>query len=349
MMPISRKQASPHFVWTTTIFALLLLAASPVLCADNAPPPVIFNAQINASTVTINGIHFGGAIPTVTMDGIPLSVSSSTPTMVVATLPSAITSNPGTYLLKLVNNSLTEDEQLRAVRFEVAVGAQGPQGPAGPPGAPGAQGQKGDTGAMGLQGIQGVKGDTGPAGAAGALGPAGPAGPSTTLPNGMQAFKFAGGVLNPPFPFTVPAGITRLQAEMWGGGGSPGFGVGGGAGGYCLALLSVNPGDLLSVQAGGNPLPGSDGTDSTIYSSAGTVVARAGGGKAATSSVLSGQGGVPGPCPGIGVDGGNGDQGNFVLTSNSEQFAVPYPSHYPYQGWFFNGNQGNPGFIVISW
>jgi hypothetical protein len=156
MMPIPMKQAAPNFVRiSATLLALLLLAAAPVLRADNAPPPVIYNAQINASTITINGIRFGTAIPTVTMNGIPLSVSSSTNTTVVASLPSAITSNPGTYLLKLVNNSEREDEQLRAVRFEVAVGTIGPAGPAGPmgpPGAPGAKGPKGDTGATGATG-----------------------------------------------------------------------------------------------------------------------------------------------------------------------------------------------------
>jgi hypothetical protein len=142
---------------SATILALLLLAAAPVLRADDAPPPVIYDARIDASTITINGIQFGEAIPTVTMDGIPLTVSSSTDTTVVATLPSAITSNPGTYLLKLINNSPAEDEQLRAVKFEVAVGQQGPQGPAGPPGAPGAIGPAGAAGATGAQGPRGLK------------------------------------------------------------------------------------------------------------------------------------------------------------------------------------------------
>jgi len=200
MMPISKKQAAPYFVrMSATILALLLLAAAPVLRADDAPPPVIFNARIDASTITINGIGFGEAIPTVTMDGIPLSVSSSTDTTVVATLPSEITSNPGTYLLKLINNSPAEDEQLQAVKFEVAVGQQGPQGPAGPPGAPGAIGPAGAAGATGAQGPPGSNGDTGAAGPAGPVGATGPAGPQgTTGPTGPKGDTGATGPAGPP-------------------------------------------------------------------------------------------------------------------------------------------------------
>lgn len=178
---ISKKQAANYFVRrSATILAILLLAASPVLQAQTALPPVINDAQINGSTITIHGIRFGVAIPTVTMDGIPLAVSSSTSTTVVATLSSAITSNPGTYLLKLVNNNLTGDDTVRAVKFEVAVGAQGPQGPAGFPGAPGASGPAGaagpagPAGTPGTPGKPGVDGLPGPPGQPGAPGPPGP-------------------------------------------------------------------------------------------------------------------------------------------------------------------------------
>jgi hypothetical protein len=288
-MLIPKKQAASNFVRTSaTLLALLLLAAAPVLRADNAPPPVIYNAQISASTITIDGIHFGTAIPTVTMNGIPLSVSSSTNTMVLANLPSSITSNPGTYLLKLVNNSETEDEQLRSVKFEVAVGATGPTGPAGPmgpPGAPGAQGPKGDTGATGAtgasgpQGAQGLKGDAGPAG------PSGPAGP-----------KGDTGATGPAFPtnfkrftandtFTVPPNVTTVQVEAVGAGGlgDRNGGGGGGSGAYERVALSVVPGSTYSISigvSGGTAFGGSENT--YVYDPIGTEMVCAGGGGGGT-------------------------------------------------------------------
>src|ERR1700730_16479803 len=172
--------------------ALIAVAfLSPALARADEGTPVIFNAQVKASTITINGVRFGPSVPTVTMDGIPLVVSSSTDSTVVATLPASVANTPGAYLLKLVNNSESGDDSIRAVKFEVAVGTMGPAGPAGPagpqgpsgmngmPGQPGPQGPpgpNGQTGATGPQGMQGPKGDTGATGPAGGQGAKGDTG-----------------------------------------------------------------------------------------------------------------------------------------------------------------------------
>lgn len=99
---------------------------------------------------------------------------------------------------------------LFATAFALSPGPAGPQGP------------KGVTGAVGPQGPQGMVGPQGPAG---------PAGSASGL-NGMKEFAQPGS-----FPFTVPAGITRLRVDLYGAGGgstediSKPFNAGSGGGG----------------------------------------------------------------------------------------------------------------------
>ena len=113
-----------------------------------------------------------------------------------------------------------------------------------------------------------------------------PAGPGGV--NGLQEFTPGPDA----FPFVVPAGVTRLIVELYGGGGGGGGtdltgvcpGGGGGAGAYVRTVLNVNPGDTLSVRVGfGGPggmpsFPGSDGGDTKILDATNTVLAGAGGG-----------------------------------------------------------------------
>jgi phage-related tail fiber protein len=95
-------------------------------------------------------------------------------------------------------------------------------------------------------------------GAAGAAGPPGTSGTGTGAFNGIQEFTQSG-------TFTVPAGVTHLLVELWGGGGGGGgatFGLpvsppclglgggGGGAGGYTRAVVPVTPGAQYTITVG---------------------------------------------------------------------------------------------------
>ena len=100
--------------------------------------------------------------------------------------------------------------------------------------------------------------------------------------------------------FTVPAGVTQVTVECWGGGGrggsrsSNGRGGGGGGGGYARSLVTVSPGNYtVTIGAGSssNTQPGGDswfGTASTIMAKGGATVGNnnstgASGGTAAAS------------------------------------------------------------------
>lgn len=46
--------------------------------------------------------------------------------------------------------------------------------------------------------------------------------------------------------WTVPAGVTSITVETWGGGGAGPFGAGGGGGGYSAGVVTVSPGQVLN-------------------------------------------------------------------------------------------------------
>jgi hypothetical protein len=50
--------------------------------------------------------------------------------------------------------------------------------------------------------------------------------------------------------WTVPAGITKVLVEVWGGGGGGSNGSGGGGGGYVRAVFNVTPGSNISYSVG---------------------------------------------------------------------------------------------------
>lgn len=120
-----------------------------------------------------------------------------------------------------------------------------------------------------------------------------------------------------PGPFVVPAGVTSLLVEMWGGGGGgAGFvclgngSGGGGSGGYTRAVLPVAPGATYQVKvgtggAGGFFSIGGGGGESNITDASSTVLVRAGGG----------QGGMI-PPPGCGIPGAGGAGGAAGVGTN---------------------------------
>ncbi|HZU29017.1 MAG TPA: hypothetical protein VFA04_26060 [Bryobacteraceae bacterium] len=161
----------------------------------------------------------------------------------------AVSWNGSAWINSTDANQNQPDAQGSGWTLLASVGAKGDPGPKGDTGP---QGVKGDTGAQGPQGIQGLSGPQGPQGATGATGARGPQGPQGPVGglSGIAQFSSDG-------TFTVPAGVTRIEVEIWGAGGpagsttaSPGAGGGGGAGGnYIHAFLPVSPGMALGISS----------------------------------------------------------------------------------------------------
>jgi hypothetical protein len=151
--------------------------------------------------------------------------------------------------------------------------------------------------------------------------------------------------------YIVPAGVTQIIVQAWGGGGAGGGtantglggrgGAGGGGGAYVTKTLSVSPGDALGIvvgaqvngTTGGN---GGNGNPSTITGFTGSVFAAGGtGGPAYTSSAPTGgaggslvasfgdtklagtNGGNGSTNSGAGGAGANGGAGGTAVTSGS--------------------------------
>ena len=116
--------------------------------------------------------------------------------------------------------------------------------------------------------------------------------------------------------FVVPANVTRIMVEVWGGGGGGGRGStlynggGGGAGGYAFNVFNVIPGTNFAITVGRGGTNGVSGTPSNF----GTLMGAAGGG-AGTNAVPNavGGGGIGGtitnsivPFTGSAGESGNG-------------------------------------------
>jgi hypothetical protein len=157
--------------------------------AQFSPIPFIASATANLTatppTLTITGSQYSTFVsPTVTLDGVKLTVKSFTSTTIVANLGPV--TNPGTYLLIVTDRFFIGE-------FNVTIGTVGLTGATGPPGIPGAtgatgaKGATGATGATGASGTTGATGVTGPSGATGATGATGVTGPmGVTGPSGAQ-------------------------------------------------------------------------------------------------------------------------------------------------------------------
>jgi hypothetical protein len=86
------------------------------------------------------------------------------------------------------------------------------------------------------------------------------------------------------FTFTVPAGVTSLDVQAWGGGGCAGNNTGrracggGGGGAYTGGTINVTPGATLTVVVGAGGIYGATATatDDGVASSAGAIVANGG-------------------------------------------------------------------------
>jgi hypothetical protein len=117
--------------------------------------------------------------------------------------------------------------------------------------------------------------------------------------------------------FTVPAGVTSITVEVWGGGGrggsrsSNGYGGGGGGGAYSRSVLAVTPGQVITYFVGFGSLSEQAGEDSWFLSN--TTVMAKGGNTAPENSTTGAAGGAA--SAGYGTftrSGGNGANANIT-------------------------------------
>jgi hypothetical protein len=131
--------------------------------------------------------------------------------------------------------------------------------------------------------------------------------------------------------FTVPANVTRIGVDIWGGGGGGGgrstlgndgsctitsgvdcAGSSGGSGAYMRAFLDVTPGEVLAIQVGSGGAAGSNDTNggtggTSIVFRGGTQLLRTNGGSGGQGNLLSNVVTSSTPCNGLitsGVSGG---------------------------------------------
>lgn len=199
------------------------------------------------------------------------------------------------------------------------------------------------------------------------------------LPTNFQVFDANG-------TFVVPAGVTRVMVEVWGGGGGGGAssqtgaggGGGGGGGGYGRQILTVIPGASHSVTIGaGGGSGGAGGTTSfgalmsasggTGGASAGSTGGGAAGGTGGTSAAAlnvaggsgggsgngdtqaTAAGGMGGAAPN-GGPGGGGGRGHFSSGSPGRTGSVPGGGGGGAGGWSFaQGGAGASGRVVVTW
>jgi len=121
----------------------------------------------------------------------------------------------------------------------------------------------------------------------------------------QKAFGQITQVFNASGTFTVPAGITSIKVEAWGGGagGSTGYGGGGGGAFAGSNTLTVTAGATYTVTVGNGGAALNDGTNSSF----GTLIVAAGGG---TGGAGNTGGTVAGSTGAIRFAGGNGANGS---------------------------------------
>lgn len=139
---------------------------------------------------------------------------------------------------------------------------------------------------------------------------------------GLQAFTSSGN-------FTVPAGVTRVRAKVWGGGGggggasTNGAGSGGAGGGFVEELITVTPGAVIAVTVGAAGTAGpaggaSNGGPGGTSSFGGFCSATGGGGG------FGGNGSIPTSSSTVGAGSG----GDINLSGQPPSFGTNVGSQY---------------------
>ncbi len=90
--------------------------------------------------------------------------------------------------------------------------------------------------------------------------------------------------------WTVPAGVTKIVVQLWGGGGGGSKDAGAGSGGYMMAMVPVTPGDVLPYVTGagalGGTTTGGNGGNTTLAAAGVTFYAMGGGGAQSSGTDL---------------------------------------------------------------
>jgi len=178
--------------------------------------------------------------------------------------------------------------------------------------------------------------------------------------------------------FTVPAGVSCLKVEAWGGGGrggtrtSNGVGGGGGGGAYASSYLSVTPNQSYSVTVGAGSTSASAGGDSYFDNGSGlrakggnsvanNTTSGASGGSGSTGNIITINGGDgtdgSGSAGGKGGDapnGGNGGSGASGNSNGQDGFAPGGGGGGGRRttGWFattYDPGNGADGRVIITW
>lgn len=201
------------------------------------------------------------------------------------------------------------------------------------------------------------------------------AGASNVAGHGQNYYNTPGAI-----SFTVPAGVTLITAENWGGGaGGGGVGVGGngsagggGAGGYARKRISVTPGQVLTGIVGAKGLggaPGGTGASGGTTSFGGIITCtggtggspnptgNGGGGGTATGGDINSTGGAgTAGAAGASVNGGPGGASSFGGAGGGGGFGIAGPGAGPGGGGGGSGSagansggNGADGAIYISW
>jgi hypothetical protein len=200
----------------------------------------------------------------------------------------------------------------------------------------------------------------GPQGPQGAAGPAG----------GLSAIS----EITTSTSFQIPAGVSHLMVEAWGGGGGGSSvngcqaGNGGGSGGYIRGVIAVTPGESLAIVVGTGGAAGSPGSATSVQRSATALVSADGG---APGGLTSGGAGGAASANGIVRAGNTGGDGMFdpmCQFSGMPFFAAqPGSGGVPMQGTVATlnassaggtgggtsaapqGQPGSPGEVILSW
>jgi len=153
--------------------------------------------------------------------------------------------------------------------------------------------------------------------------------------------------------FQVPAGITQLYVQLWGGGGGGGsnrcgsLGGGGGSGGYVSATIAVVPGEVLQLTIGSGGVGdqtnggcncgcdpnGQPGQETKITrTGSNTAAIKATGGQPGGGACRNGSTGWAGAVCAITTANGSGGQGGSFVFNRGEGVFISSSS---------NGNNGN--------
>ncbi len=132
----------------------------------------------------------------------------------------------------------------------------------------------------------------------------------------VRSFFIAGTITQ--FSWTVPAGVTEVLAEIWGGGGAGSTAGGGGSGGYVITKIAVSPGDILTIDIGLGAQPSNSFSATFSKIAIGANYVRANAGINATSST-------------VGIGGAGGYANNIAAFQYKKYFGEdghPRQVHY---------------------